>query len=1023
MQKKFFCLQLVLLFCHGLYAQPPQVSFTFENISTQDGLAHRMVNDIMQDHKGYIWMATQNGLQRYDGQRFMSWHKNFGDPFSLPSDNVSKIFEDHAHNIWVVCHNGVAILNTANYLLHRIPINIDTSLSDLVINNFFEDSRRNIWMSTREAGLLYFNTKTKHFADASTYLPRHRWKFKTLIEEPATGNYWLAGDSGIAYADMRQNKIFDHKNNPDGHPVLANPKFYGRPIPGMFIDSYLKFWITSYYSDGKGFSSNFEYDRYNLFLKKFETYKPLSGGNFDFHQDKAGNVWLTGDPPFQVWKPQTGSFYEVNSANLFGMGFDAGLAVTLCEDKEQNIWVATDNGVFIFNPASQQIHTKQFTDPVTRQPADQYFNHFIELPDGKIWAATWGAGIVEYDQKLNQLQQYKLSAKKQDGNYDVVWTFYQTKDSSKIWIGCQLGRLAIYDLQKKVFSYISDTAFDQRTIRSIIEDDSGNLWFGTQHGLLVKLDKNSKRFIRYADEKYPAIENLGNISRLIIDNDNRLWAATQYSGLIEVDQLTGKIKKAYRSDDNNLNSISGNTCHDMLEFDDSLLLIATSMGINIFNKKRESFDHITTADGLLSNLILSLQKDARGYMWAGTGDGFYKIGWPSKKIVRFGKKDGIINDGFQVGGLTKLKDGRIVSATSKDFEWFYPDSLESRKKAPRVEITQVKVLNAEINIDSVLNGNAILNLGYKENYITIEFSALSFLNRGRLTYYSQLEGLEKDWNKTNNFLISSYANLKPGLYTYRVYTESSEGNSGPVTSFKIRINPPWWNAWWFYFICGLIFMAVVYMLYRVRVNKILAMEKVRNRIARDLHDDMGSTLSTINILSEMAKRKVQTDTEKTSEYIEKISNNSQRMMEAMDDIVWSINPINDNMQRIVARMREYATNMLDAKDIAYQFKAEEALNDIKIDPEKRRDLFLIFKEAINNLAKYSECTHAHIAMKLYRKNLVMLIEDDGIGFDTHLADSGNGLVNMKKRGESLKGRLEIKSSPGKGTRVIMEVPV
>ncbi|MES2777044.1 MAG: two-component regulator propeller domain-containing protein [Bacteroidota bacterium] len=1023
MRKIYLLCQLLLLSCLVANAQPPQVSFTFEHISTQDGLAHRVVNDIMQDHKGYIWMATQNGLQRYDGKRFMSWHKVFGNPYSLPSDNVGKIFEDHAHNIWVVCHNGVAILNTANNQLHRIPLDSGTSVSDLSVFHFFEDSKHNIWMGTKEAGLLWFNAKKGRFTWASAYLPHHRWKFKTIIEEPATGNYWLGSDSGIAYADMKQNKIYDHLNNLDQHPVLSNPKFYGHPVSNMFIDSYLKFWVTTYFTDGKGFKSHLEYDRYNLFLKKFEDFKPLSDGHFRQYQDKTGNIWLTGNPPFQVWKPQTGSFYEVNKSNPFGLGFDADVAITLCEDEEQNIWVGTDNGVFVFNPASQQIRVKQFSDPATRKPADQFFNQFIELPGGRIWAGTWGGGIVEYDKNLNQQQVYKLGNKVRDNNYDLVWSFYQTKDSSQVWIGCQLGRLVLYDVKTKSFRYFNDSAFDQRTIRSIKEDSRGNLWFGTQHGLLVKLNKGTNNFIRYVDDEYPAVENLGNIGRIIIDKGNRLWAATQYSGLVEVDQQTGKIKKAWRSDDNNLNAISGNICYDMLELNDSTLAIATSMGINIFNKRTAIFDHITTADGLLSNLILSIQKDNAGNLWAGTGDGFYKIGWPSKKVVRFGKKDGIMNDGFQAGGLMKLSDGRIISATNKDFEWFYPDSLENRKESPRVELTQVKVLNEEINIDSVLDGNTVLQLGYKENFITIEFAALSFLNRGRLTYYTQLEGVEKEWNKTNNYLISSYANLKPGLYTYRVYTESSEGNRGPVTSFKIRINPPWWNEWWFYCICGAVFVTVLYMLYRVRVNKILAMEKVRNRIARDLHDDMGSTLSTINILSEMAKRKVLTDTEKTSEYIGKISDNSQRMMEAMDDIVWSINPSNDNMQRIIARMREYATNILEAKDIAYQFKADENLNDIKIDPEKRRDLFLIFKEAVNNLAKYSKCEHAHIAIKQHRKNLVMLIEDDGAGFDTTIADSGNGLTNMKKRAELLNGRLEIKSSVGKGTRVIMEVPV
>jgi signal transduction histidine kinase len=199
------------------------------------------------------------------------------------------------------------------------------------------------------------------------------------------------------------------------------------------------------------------------------------------------------------------------------------------------------------------------------------------------------------------------------------------------------------------------------------------------------------------------------------------------------------------------------------------------------------------------------------------------------------------------------------------------------------------------------------------------------------------------------------------------------------------------------------------------------MEKVRGRIARDLHDDMGSTLSTINILSEMAKFKIEKDTTVTKEYITKISDNSHRMMEAMDDIVWSINPMNDNMQKITARMREYATSLLEAKDIEYTFHVDEAVKRVKLDMEARRDFFLIFKEAVNNLVIYSQCTHAHIKIETYEYTMVMKIQDDGVGFNVAEADSGNGLSNMKKRAQSLNAKLSIKSKSGVGTKIILEV--
>jgi signal transduction histidine kinase len=215
---------------------------------------------------------------------------------------------------------------------------------------------------------------------------------------------------------------------------------------------------------------------------------------------------------------------------------------------------------------------------------------------------------------------------------------------------------------------------------------------------------------------------------------------------------------------------------------------------------------------------------------------------------------------------------------------------------------------------------------------------------------------------------------------------------------------------------------LLYFIHRLRINRILAVENLRNRVARDLHDDMGSTLSTINILSTMAKSKLNTDNVRASEYLGKISDNSQRMMEAMDDIVWSIKPMNDSMQKITARMREIATSVLEAKDIDLQFRSDDSTEEVKMDMEARRDFFLLFKEAINNIAKYAKADKASVHLTVHHKRLLMIIKDNGIGFDIDKAD-GNGLGNMYKRAASLKGRLQIQSKPGEGTQITLNIPV
>jgi signal transduction histidine kinase len=222
---------------------------------------------------------------------------------------------------------------------------------------------------------------------------------------------------------------------------------------------------------------------------------------------------------------------------------------------------------------------------------------------------------------------------------------------------------------------------------------------------------------------------------------------------------------------------------------------------------------------------------------------------------------------------------------------------------------------------------------------------------------------------------------------------------------------------------ALLAFSAIYFIYRQRINKLLAVEKIRIKVARDLHDDMGSALSTINILSTMAKTKVGDDPVKSSEYIGKISDNSQRMMEAMDDIVWSIKPANDSMQKITARMREFATGILEAKDIELDFKVDEKVNEVKLNMEARRDFFLIFKEAVNNVAKYSRCSKCSIHIALHQHRLLLDVKDNGVGFDVNKADSGNGLSNMQKRADALKGRVSIQSKPGEGTQVTLNLPV
>ncbi len=354
---------------------------------------------------------------------------------------------------------------------------------------------------------------------------------------------------------------------------------------------------------------------------------------------------------------------------------------------------------------------------------------------------------------------------------------------------------------------------------------------------------------------------------------------------------------------------------------------------------------------------------------------------------------------------------------------FAPEALKHNEKPPSVTLTDFKLFNRFIPLDSLLAQKEI-RLEHFQNSFTFYFSALNFNQRHKLQYYYRISGINKDWARSERELAANYTTVPPGSYTFEVKARNLQGlESETVTAVNFRILPPFYATWWFVSLLAVVLLGLAYLIYRLRVNRLLAVEKLRNKVARDLHDDMGSTLNTINILSSMAKSKMVSDTVTSSDYLTKITDNSQRMMEAMDDIVWSIKPDNDSIQRVLARMREYATGVLEGKDIRFGFQVAEHINALKLDMEARRDIFLIFKEAINNTAKYSHGDAVKVHIHCDGKRLHMIIKDYGKGFDVRQADTGNGLDNIQKRAQALRGQLKIDSSPQNGTEITLDMPM
>jgi len=1019
----FYSILLLLLPCL-LAAQ--QRKYVFNRLSTKDGLASNQVFSILQDQKGFMWLGTANGLQRYDGRKVVMFRAPVGDSTHLPAGPVYQVLEDAQHNFWVRAGQEVGIFDPVNFQFKRAVIQTTGEIPPRAEYFLWKDSRGHIFLIITRYGTLAYDAATNTFRRNDEWLRTPKgWKINQLQEDRHTGNYWLGTDSGLALYNTRTQAVSYFGHNTDRLPLLDDPALR-EPVLVLFQDRQYRNWIVTWNAE-KNCENFFCYDlaaghftHDTLGLRVHPSiYKEIHG----FTQRSDGHIWAFGQLNLMEYDSLTKRFEYIRDEYVddYDIKYDAVLC--MYEDREQNTWIGTDEGVYIFNPAKEPFNSivlRSKTPGSSRK--DLQVTAFLQTRDQQVWMASWGLGAISFDTNFMRTDNSLMKRMPPDGRYAMQWDLHEEKKTGMIWAACQVGHIIVHDPRTGHSSFYILPIADGRTIRQITEDSAGNIWLGTQYGQLIKWDPSvgyGKDFLK----GFSLVQQFNTIIyKMFTDRQGYLWLSTHMKGLYRIDPATGKVVAHYGSKDGPGKSLFSDVVGDVIQYNDSLFYICAS-ALNVLNVRSHTIQQLTTDDGLPSLSAYSIEKDKEGNLWIGLSDGLCRYNPRRQVFTLFTQKDGIIYSNFVCNGALRLHNGNLVFGNTHNFVFFDPAVAYGNAPPLDVTITDFKLFNAYLPPDSIMKLEQV-KLNPTQNSITIEFAALSFSQRDKIVYYYQLEGLDDDWIKADKGLFANYASLPSGHYIFKVMCENADGlESKHITTLRIYIQPPFWRTWWFLSLVGIAVAGLIYFIHRLRVNRLLAMEKVRTRIARDLHDDMGSTLSTINILSEMAKMKVNLDATKTSEYLEKISDNSSRMMEAMDDIVWSINPMNDSMQRIAARMREFATGVLEARNIDFTFRVDDEVQNLKLDMEARRDFFLLFKEAVNNLAKYSQCQHAIIDISIQKERLIMKIMDDGVGFDMQQADNGNGLINMHKRAQSLNGTLKIESSPGNGTKVLLDVPL
>ncbi|MFN3795459.1 MAG: two-component regulator propeller domain-containing protein [Chitinophagaceae bacterium] len=1009
---------LTIIICWVVLPVFGQKSYTYQRIGKDDGLglASDVVFATYQDARGFIWVGTANGLQRFDGNKFISFGTTSSSQHELPIGDLTQIvpFRDGRLILFFSARREFGIFDPVHLRYERIGVHAKGELPVRAAYRMMPAANGSMYLFITKYGVLSFDEKRNAFIDNNPFqLPAGWTPTISAYEDTLKKQWWIpCPDSGLVLFDIPTKRAYNSRQHAAKHPVLAireiNPG-----LSELAIDQKRRFWLFSWQKKHERRC----YDEQGRPLK--DTFGLAENRGYQemryITETKRGVIWMYGANALYVLDAFTNKFVFTH-AETSNNQIQYSYVHQVMQDKDGGVWISTDNGLYYTLETNSSMDVVNFIFKPRSSNEPYEFTDILELKTGQYWLSTWGKGVQTL---TNRFQQYEANIYKAMPALDPVsviqyrqtWTLYQHTDG-KVWIGCQGGRYMVYDPATQKTSFQVCAVADNATIRYITRDQQGNIWMGTQRGHIIKYDGKSFSL----QQQFKSI-----IRKILIDKQGAIWVNTEQEGLYELSPDGSKVVR-YFNTQSPYGKLFQDISTDMDELNDSVLVYAAGP-LNFINKRTGKVTWLTVENGLPSNSVLRIRKDHLGYLWINTRNGLCRYNPVNKRFTTYGKRDGITSAGLTIEADYLCSENYVMFAGSNALLFFRPTVFETKQRPPDVVITDIRLFNKFVPVDSLASLPRVY-FKHNQNSFVFYFSSLSYQQKDKLTYYYRLSGIDAEWvEAVNRQGQVNYNLLPPGKYVFSVYAENIDGvKSVNVTKFSFEIKPPFWLTKWFISFILFLFLLVLYFIHRLRVNKLLAVEKLRNRVARDLHDDMGSTLSTINILSSMAKTKIGTDIAKANEYISKISDNSQRMMDAMDDIVWSIKPSNDSMAKIVARMREFATNVLEAKDIEIDFQIDDAVYDVALNMEARRDFYLVFKEAINNAAKYSGAATVKLILNVEQRLLLMQVCDDGKGFDPALADSGNGLGNMQKRADAMHAAFKITSILGAGTTVEMRIP-
>ena len=1018
----FFCL-LISSFLNTIYAE----RLPIKTYTVADGLLRDYVNKIKQDSRGFLWFCTGEGISRFDGIGMT----NFTVADGLPNREVHDFLETENGTIYIATESGLARLNPhglrgskENPLFTNLFPDNPTAEKILTL---YEDKNNQVWVGT-SGGLYKLIEKSGQITFEAVTLGEPLEGSGRAVAEPGLNtlsvNTILKDRRGTLWIGTFGSGLF--RLLPDGNVrrfVKDKDGFGDDKITALMEDQDGRIWMGMRRDEKGGVCVLDPADTENPVKKCYSTKDGLSSNRIrDIFQTSDGQMWLATVPGLCRWQGEDSdsvckTYTEKNDlcSNI----------LTLAEDKDGNLWTGSPCGAkriarygFTTYNATDGLHYDHANSIFENSAGELFVTAFPKsertlsrfngdnfslvklnrLPDyvdyhgwgwqqtvlqdsrGAWWIPT-GYGLFRSPDNTSFINLARASLEKQETGAKGLEPFRLFEDSrGDIWMATvgDANQLLRWERSANIWhDYTSQVGLSQSGIGSAFaEDRYGNIWIGvsSDYGTssLIRFSKGEFRILSEKNSESNSETNpkskiqnpksngspTGWIWDLFLDSRGRLWIASTNNGLWRLDDSNSDSFEFIKY--TVANGLTSNTATSVTEDAFGRIYVGSWRGVDRLNTDTGQVENLTTADGLPASFVEVSYRDRQNNLWFGTDNG----------VARF-----------------------------------VPEPPRTRQP-PTILITNLRV-NGESQNVSVLGEITIQNieLNSDQKQISVEFLGLGASLGEKLKYEFRLG--DSDWTPTNERTVN-FANLDSGSYQFQVRVMTADRIYSQPATVSFIIFAPIWQRWWFILLAVALVALTIYAFYRNRLARLLEMERIRTRIATDLHDDVGANLTRISLLSEVAKQ----DKIRNINTLTSIADIARESVAAMNDIVWAIAPEHDSFSDLTRRMRQHAEEVFSLQEIDLYFAAPVTDIDLKLSINVRRDLLLIFKEAVNNASKHSACTKVWIDFRLENSILKLQIRDNGKGFSNNLESDGQGLRSMTRRAESLGGKFIILAEEG-----------